>query len=423
MKKIVITAIISIISLLVLTSFIKTPVVVSYQPTELASTGTIQNVDLEIKRMIFDDSEHWTISEIAEIAEIYMSHYEIAFRVPKIHAINPEITCLIYRNIRAVHESNPEEYELFSENGWLLRDANGTLIQSKTYGYTIVDVGNSRYQEWVANWIKKHIDDYGYDGVFIDNCLPSTEILWSTSPASAINPRTGQPYTNSEFKDAIISLVNKIRSMIGDGKIIGNGIFNGKRFFDETYHQGYIDLLNQSEIDGVVSEGWLMSLENSKWSSESEWLDGLNFIGWLQNNFLTNNKMFLPVCYNAAPYDQEDPALPTQCTKEQYVLYGFCSLLLAVDVDGEHFMNYGYYDSEYVDSLFGLKLGMPLGSYYMITETHVYARDYTRTKVFVNPTYNTYTIKLQQPYQTFNGEPVEKSITIKPHTAEILIKR
>jgi hypothetical protein len=422
MNKIVIIALISIILLSVIAGFLRMPVV-SLPATKLESAGIIDYADLEIKRMIFDDSEHWTIPEIAERAEIYMSHYEIAFRVPKIHAINPEITCLIYRNIRAVHESNNEEYRLFSENGWLLRDAKGMPIQSTTYGYTIVDVGNPYYQDWVADWVKTYIDEYDYDGVFIDNCLPSTEILWSTAPAPAINPRTRQPFTNSEFKDAIISLVNRIQRTIGEKIIIGNGIFNGKKFFDENYHQGYFDLLTKSEIDGVVSEGWLMSLENSEWSSEIEWLDSLNFIVWLQNNFLINNKMFLPVCYNAAPYDQEDPALPTQCTEEQYVLYGFCSLLLAVDVNGESFINYAYYNSEYVDSLFDLKLGTPLGNYYMITGTHIYTRDFTKTKILVNPTYDTYTAKLQEPFRTFDGELVDESITIKPHTAQILLKR
>jgi hypothetical protein len=131
--------------------------------------------------------------------------------------------------------------------------------------------------------------------------------------------------------------------------------------------------------------------------------------------------MFVPICYNAAPYDQKDAALPTQCTKEQYALYGFCSLLLAVDVNGHNCMNYAYYDSEYVDSLFNLKLGMPLGSYYMISGTHVYTRDFTKTKILVNPTNNTYTIKLQ-PCQTFEGHSIDTSITLQPHTAEILLK-
>jgi hypothetical protein len=389
----------------------------------IESTGVIQSEDLEIKRIIFDTSNQWTIPEIAELADICMSHYEIAFRVPKIHALNSGIICLIYRNIRAVYSRTPDEYNLFAQNGWILRDEYGTPIKSKTFGYTMVDVGNPNYQKWIANWIKNYTDTYGYDGVFLDNCLPSTEILWDASSNPAINPRTGQQYTSLEFKEAVISLVNKIKITIGDKKIVGNGVFDGERFFDEKYYQNYCDLLTQSEIEGIVSECWLMSLEVPQWKTESEWLNSIKFATWLQQNFLKSNKIFIPVCYNAAPYDQEKPELPYGCTKEQYALYGFCSLLLAAGLEGHNVMNYAFYDSEYVDRLFELKIGEPLGNYYRISGTHVYSRDFTKTKILVNPTNSAYTVKIQQLYRTIEGQIISNSITLGPHTAEILLNK
>jgi hypothetical protein len=422
MNRLLIILLLATIILSAFSSFSYTKSAISSSP-RIESTGTVQHGDLKIERIIFDTSNQWSIQEIAELADVCMNHYEIAFRVPKIHALNSEIICLIYRNIRAVYSRTPDEYNLFAQNGWILRDNYGTPIESKIYGYTMVDLGNPNYQEWIANWIKNYIDTYGYDGVFLDNCLPSTEILWDASSNPARNPRTGQPYTSCDFKDAVISLVNKIKNTIGDKKIVGNGIFDGERFFDEKYYQNYCDLLTQSEIEGIESECWLMSLEDPKWKTESEWLNSIKFVTWLQQNFLKNNKMFIPVCYNAAPYDQEEPELPYGCTKEQYALYGFCSLLLAVGLKGHYVMNYAFYDSEYVDRLFEVKIGEPLGNYYKISGTHVYARDFTKSKILVNPTNFDYTVKIQNSYNTFEGQSISDVITLRPHTAEILLNK
>ena len=397
----------------------------TYAP-EIASNGIIihenPGTDLKIERMIFDDTQHFSILDVADQANIYMSHFELAYRVPQVHARNPNVICLLYRNIRAVYTRTPDEYDLFFENGWILRDEAGTPIKSTVFGYTIVDIGNPNYQTWVANWIKSYMDDYGYNGVFLDNCLPSTEILWSTSPSPAINPRTGEPYTSAEFKEDVISLVNRIKSIIGDGEIIGNGILNGERFFNNNYHQRYVDMLTQSALDGIESECWLMTLDDPNWYSESKWKDSVDFAVWLQENFLGNDNMFLPVCYNAGPYDQEEPELPPQCTKEQYALYGFGTLLLAADTNGHNYMNFAYYDSAFVHSLFDIELGTPTGNYYMTTGTHVYTRDYTKTKILVNPTSTTYTVNLDQTYRTFDGQLVGASINLQPHTAQILLK-
>jgi hypothetical protein len=373
-----------------------------------------------IKRAFFETDNH-ADSVVVEKSDMYLCHNQVSFKIPSIESIKPSQVTLVYRNVRAVN-SYDSEFQSFLNNNWILRDAQGNLIHTTANPYQyIVDKGSSTYQQWVANWINSYVYQYGYDGVFLDCSVYPTvgENLWGTPAydAGAINPRTGRLYTNQEHKQAEISLINKIKSTLGTKLVIGNGIYEGQRFFQRDYDE----IILNSQIDGVVSEGWLMTFDNPYWYSESKWLENIKFAAWLETNFLSRGKIFIPTMQNVEPYDGGSTRLPSGTTAEQYALYGFSSLLLTATKSGSTYINFGKYMlRDYPQSLFKIELGMPLGSYYMITETHVYARDYTKTKIFVNPTYNTYTVHLDGTYRTYEGQTVSSSITMYPHTGRIL---
>ena len=64
-------------------------------------------------------------------------------------------------------------------------------------------------------------------------------------------------------------------------------------------------------------------------------------------------------------------------------------------------MNLGNYMPEnYPQSLFKINSYNPLNAYYMIEETRVYARDFAKVKVLVNPTYDSYSVTLNENYET-----------------------
>jgi len=386
----------------------------------IASTGMITYSATTIRRMLWDGGLLFPpIQTYAEKADMYMNGFTQAYKIPQIHAQNPNVICLLYRNARAIYTSSAE-YQMFVDNGWLLKDPNGAFIYSTVFpSQRMVDEGNPDYQQWVANWLKGYLDQYGYDGVFLDDCVPSTETLWGTSPTPAINPRTGQPWTDQEFKEAVIALVNKVKDTIGSRLVVCNGIWHGERFFGYR-NQLYIEWLTQSKIDGVESEAWLMDRDEKVWYSESKWKKSIDFAVWLENNFLNESgKVFTPVCQNVAPYNKQGESLPANTTKQQYALYCFASLLLAASSDS-HYLNFGYYVDDYVDSLFKIELGSPLNNYYIIDGTHVYARDFSTVKVLVNPTDQSYSVNLSGNYETFDGTPVTSPMTLAPHTGMIL---
>ena len=386
----------------------------------ILSGGTI-NYPTVIQRILFGGSSALSVQDYAR-AEMFMNHNDGASKISQIHSINSSVICLLYRNARAVYTGGAE-YQMFVNNDWLLKDPNGTLIRSTVHwSQRMVDVGNASYQQWVANWLKTNLNKYGYNGVFLDDLLPSTEILWSTSPSPAINPRTKKAWTDDEFKQAIIALVNKVKDTIGDRFVVGNGIWQGQQFFGPR-NQGYVALLTQSKIDGIEAEAWIMDRDRQEWYSETKWKQSIDLVVWLENNFLNESgKMFLPVAQNAEPYNGQGESLPSATTKDQYVLYTFTSLLLGIS-SNSHYLNLGWTVDEFSQSLFKIELGSPQGAYYIVNGTHVYARDFSKAKVLVNPTAQPYTVGLGGGYIDLNDVAVASSISVAAHTGMILKKK
>lgn len=387
-------------------------------PLAFASTGkaTATGNNIIVHRAFYENP-YYTVQMITQLTDLYICHINQGWKAQSIHNLRPSLKTLLYRDIRAVKE-NLTEVQAFLNNGWILKNATGTLIKSTDYGYYIVDVGNPAYQTWLANWVKNSINQYGFDGIYLDDMLPSTEIMWNTAPRPAINPRTGNPYTALEFEQAVINIVNTIKNAIGNKLVLGNMVYFGQRFFDPLYNQYYKALFSDSKIDGVQSEAWIMALNPVAWYSEAKWLGSINYLIWLENNFLNKGgKMFLPLAQNAAPVAYSTAALPSGATREQYVNYAFSSLLLGISTNSTY-LNFGYATDNYTQSLFNIDIGSPMGSYYIVNGTHLYARDYSKVKIVVNPTNTTYTINLAG-YQNLNGTPLASPLVMQPYSGGI----
>ena len=385
-----------------------------------APSASATDSTLIMKRAFFETGNH-TDSVIIENSDLYLNHYQVGFKIPSIESSKSSQITLLYRNVRVVKDYSPE-FQTFLENNWILKDPYGNLIRNAANpSQYIVDKGSPSYQQWIARWINNYVYQYGYDGVFLDCSVYPTagENLWGTNAytTGAINSRTGRLYTDGEHKQAEVALINRIKYTIGAKLVIGNGVYEGERFFQRDYD----DILLNSMIDGVVSEGWLMTYNNPYWYSEAKWLENIKFASWLESNFLPRGKIFIPAMQNVEPYDGGGTRLPPGATAEQYALYGFSSLLLAATKSGSTYINFGSYMlREYPQSLFKIDLGVPIGNYYMISGTHVYTRDFTKTKILVNPTYTPYTVYLDGYYRTPEGQTLSSSITMYPHTGLIL---
>lgn len=380
--------------------------------------------DLVIKRYaqnsFFGNASAEAIAKLLDMGQVGLDDAE---KIQQVHVLRPDFKALLYRNIRDIYNYSTAEWKMALDNNWFLKNQNGQLVYSKVYPTEyFVDIGNQEYQEWVANWIKEKTDQYGFDGVFADISLAAwaSEYFWGQS-STPMNPRTGVPWTNKEVRQALIEVHKKIKNAIGSKLLLCNGIYDGYRFWDRR--KGYAEILSNSSLDGILSEG-LWYHNNGAWISEQYWLNSLNFIVFLQDNFLKGNpgRFYVPMCklYNAVGNSNQ---LAQNCSEEQMAMYAFASTLLGVKIN----QNYLCLSSDVnftiqvIQPLYNIEVGSPVNDYYIIANTHVYARDFSKVKVLVNPTSDSYVIDLQGTYKTLSGQLVSE-ITMEEHTATILIR-
>lgn len=394
----------------------------------LKSYGIIEYSELMqsvmIKRYIGTSSFKGVDAEtVAELFDMCQASKSAAEKIRQVHQMRRDFIGLLYRNIRVIRSYNEDEWQMALDNDWMLKDENGQLVYVTVYpDYYLVDIGNSDYQKWVANWIEENIEQYGFDGVFGDASLASwaSKALREAS-APPINPRTGDFWKDEEVRQALIEVHKEIKNAIGSKLLVCNGIRDGHRFWQR--YDGFMEFLSNSPLDGVMSEE-LWYHYKGDWMSEERWLESLDFLVFIQDNFLRGRpeRVFVPVCkLQSIPGDPYP--LPADCTKEQMVTYAFASTLLGVK-NGQNYLGI-FADADFitqaVQPLYDVEVGTSLNDYHIIESTHVYARDFSNVKVLVNPTPNPYVIDLQETFKTLDGEIVTE-VTVEDHTGLILIK-
>ena len=329
--------------------------------------------------------------------------------MPQLHQINPNMKILLYRNVRAIYDYS-DEWQMALDADWMLKDSSGDLIHGQTWPTIyMVDIGNTEYQKWVANWIKGYLDKYGFDGVFSDNGFTATSGTWWGVTAQPVNPRTGNLWASDEVIEALCSLHHEIKRAIGSKLNIANGIFEGSRFWrDQTK---WMKLLSNCEVDGFMSEG----LFNWKdYFSEDRWKKSVDFVVWIQENFLNQTgKIFAP--HGECAVDQ----IPADCTSEQMATFVFSSLLLGINKSQNYLSLQGAMLLDEVQNLFKIDLGVPKGNYYVIDGTQIRSFMVPKIKVVVNPTDQPYSVNLDGDYETLEGQIIS-SINMGPHTGVIL---
>lgn len=205
-----------------------------------------------------------------------------------------------------------------------------------------------------------------------------------------------------------------------DKIIVCNGIYNGYHFERDVKHENILKLIAESNLDGIISEGWLGAY-SPPWLSEDAWLASIDMAVWMQDNLLAKrvSGMFMAIC----PWASTNPDIYGSLngvSSKQYVSYCYASMLLAAEYPGNALF-FGTTDS-YTQNLFNIDIGVPVGDYYKVSNTHVYARDYSNAKVLVNPSSSSYTVYLSGSYVTQDGVYTGSSITVPAHGGLVLEK-
>lgn len=389
---------------------------------------------LDIRGYVFA-TYTWTAQNYVDRTDSMQAHYDFTPSILwNISILEPSFIRLLYRNIREIYQSefdNGVDGVSFNKT-WLLKNASGSYV--KKGGNYMVDIGNPYYQQWVANWYYNHSTNYPYfDGFFLDNGLYPSEGNWHYgSNGDPINPRTGTNFTTDQIVNAYINIYKAIKAKNPGRIMIANGVGTGGRWMRWGVKDNYIKLVNET---GFMTEEWLSSWENSLTNSNyiyySEnysqnvnynWKDSIDMLVEVGNNF--SGKYIVVVAQVADDHYDWDPKLPSPLTttaaKQQYCIYNYASLLLAASTKNTYLMDLGLWGATNMQNLWKTDVGSPSGNYYMISGTRVYARDFSKAKILVNPSTLNYTVNIGSGYKYLNGTSAPSSITMGNHTGEIL---
>jgi len=192
--------------------------------------------------------------------------------------------------------------------------------------------------------------------------------------------------------------------------MVTNGaLFNGRSFYrDQSLYQSY---LATAKTDSVFVEGMFNNFGTMY--SETDWIKSVDLIIWMQNNYLNNPSKSLVIWSPTTD-------LPADITRDQMSAFIYTSSLLGISKTEQNYVScHGNMVSAFTQSLYETPIGLPEESYHIIPETRVYEREFTKSRVLVNPTTSSYTINLGKQYRNMNGNIIT-SITLGKYSGTIL---
>jgi hypothetical protein len=324
--------------------------------------------------------------------------HQLGEYLPAMRAANPGLRVYVYVNGSYLHES-----QLGDLPSWVLaRTTAGDLIRSNQWGNFL---GTPSMQRWIT--YKQHecadaLTASDADGCYLD-MLGIAPTVPGYGTGLPVNPATGLLWTRSEWLTATSALGAQIAQYTGR-PVLSNGFGNGRRYFSGA---GPTKIL-LSGTSGSTSEAFMKkprgaidSYESvAHWPQEADMLADANLSGGVA---LTVTKT-----WGGGTAEQ----------KAAWRLYSLATFLLG---NGGH----SYYDflgdpsqPATLDApLFHLRIGLPLGPYSAVGGA--YQRWFSLGRVVVNPGSQPVSLALGTGYRTSAGVVVN-SITLAPHTAEIL---
>ncbi|MFH0790569.1 MAG: putative glycoside hydrolase, partial [Candidatus Omnitrophota bacterium] len=301
---------------------------------------------------------------------------------------------------------------------WFLRDEAGEFVTDWEYKDALhLDPGNEQWQQYVGKTLKDYVQRYGYDGVFVDLVISTTKYVNLRKNSKAVNPKTGEPYTNSEWKEVNLALLRTVRSYIGEKVPL---IINGSRG-KEYFQTGYYDFFQFA--DGMCIEGFMgWNLDPQlpdNFEREEDWKADVDTLA----DCARRGKIAMVI----GNVKQRQGI--TQEQYERYYRYITASFLLGKGK--QHYVTFfpkvvgrpeRYAPGENILPKFcSASLGEPRGEYYRAGG--IYQRDFEQGKVIVNPSVNKMNVEIDGSWKTVEGDTVVSPISLSAHSGVILIKK
>jgi hypothetical protein len=159
----------------------------------------------------------------------------------------------------------------------VLRDAHGAPVSTALDRVgrdrqLALDVGNPAYLDTWAEVALDAARRFGWDGVFADNVVRGRfDATWSAHP---VNPRTGEPYTQAEYRTDMLAALRRLHGAFARaGKLLLANHSAAWRSFDDDPLIGEQVLA----VDGVAVEDFAFTF-GGKPHPEADWLRQLRYL-------------------------------------------------------------------------------------------------------------------------------------------------
>ena len=278
----------------------------------------------------------------------------------------------------------------------------------------VMDIGNPDFQDFMADYIKKNLDETGLDG-FLADWVNHRPIYYSDEyhlVAKDITDNWGRYWGE---------ILGKIRQAIGNDKIIFANTFNTeKTFLDNIVNP--IDGLMFEDLIGSKKTRWKDlrgGIEDSRqtiWQRATHYLRKRNKLTVLITNSNANCKdTHSPECFGSRTIEEQrddaryyTAAFLNIMEKNSTIMFYYTPIKL-----GPQFLSETYFTE------WDLPVGRALGESEEIAD-HVYVRKFENAEVFWNNSSNEYVHHLTNERITADHLPV-LSLRLKPESGEILM--
>jgi hypothetical protein len=289
-----------------------------------------------------------------------------------------------YKDLYAIYRSSTEAT---AHADWILRDAIANLLYipygcgGGTCPQYAADPGNPEFRTaWIAT--ARTVLNRGYRGLYIDdvNLFMSRVGNGQGQAVVPIDPRTGVPMTEADWRRYVAEFVEEIRAAFPDHEIVHNAIWYVGD--DDPYVRRQIAAADVQWLERGANDGGLVG--GSGRFAYDTFLGHLDRIHALGGSFV----------------------LAGQGANDAAREYGLASYLLAADDRDALCHSDGVSPADWWTAGWDIDLGVPLGVRYRTDG--LWRRDYTRGVVLLNPPgAPTRTVALDPPVVDLSGERLD----------------
>jgi hypothetical protein len=317
---------------------------------------------------------------------------------------NPLMVTLGAEQVHAAPASQLEDLRANRSN-WLLFDRQRRVVMSSADNTApLLDIRNADVRNQLAENVAKVISDTNAQGVVLNNV--GVDLIRPTNTPIFTGTRA---FTADQRRDAVDGLLRAIRARVQDKLIIVGGYLweDGTAFDANT--QSARDL--SANADGVHIDEFMRSpiSKTNEFRSEAAWKRDVDYLSTISQD---DRVVLITTRLNASE-------TPTE-TVRQWLNYSVASYLLGKN--GKHtYFQFDAGDPAFsADPILSAPIGAPSDAYNKL-DSGIYQRKFTKGVVLVNPTADEKTWKVDQPYKSLAGNPVDTEVTLGPRSGLILL--